>query len=243
MRGRGTGDGEKPHEIPYCKQSMGSKHGHSPHSVLSFNVCIEGHPGVIPLHPTYSSRTMPNLSQHLSTQHPASAPCTWTQSQSQTENGKKPSDSVHQQLLFIYPGSFLPRKDLVGEKALPTPSGCHSRDHAVCWGCPGEEGADVLVRAVNGPWQGWPFPAQHQGPGGSPHLCAGAGPALVSCGDGRWRNAGLQTHRYPAEAFQTSHSSLLCFLFPVPLPKKKTMQALELIKQRTESLGCAGVQL
>lgn len=146
----------------------------SPHGILSFNIRIEGHPGVIP------HVQAERCQIYLSTQHPASAPCTWTQSQSPTENGKKPSDSVHQQLLFIYPGSFLPRRGLVGEKTLPTPSGSHSGDHAVCEGCPGEEGVDVLVGAVNGPWQGWPFPVQHQGPGGSPHLCAGAGPALVS---------------------------------------------------------------
>lgn len=66
---------------------------------------------------------MPNLSQHLSAQPPASAPCTWMQSQRRLENGKKPSDPIHQQLLFIYPGSFLPRKDGAGDEVLPTPPG------------------------------------------------------------------------------------------------------------------------
>ena len=113
-----------PKMPPYCRQPVGSRHSrsHPTGSCLSVYVSRVS-PKSSCRSQRCSSRTMPNLSQHLSAQPPVSAPCTWTQSQSQPENGKKPSDPVHQQLLFIYPGSFLPRKDGVGDKALPSPSG------------------------------------------------------------------------------------------------------------------------
>lgn len=122
---------------PTCRQTMGSRHGHS-HPVGS---CLSTYVSRVSPESSRrgqrcSGRTMPNLSLHLNAQPPASAPHTWTQSQSRPENGKKPSDPVHHQRLFIYPESFLRRKMERGDEAFPTPSGLPLRGRCGVWGMP-----------------------------------------------------------------------------------------------------------
>lgn len=58
-----------------------------------------------------------------------------------------------------------------GTKCFPPP-GAATAGRCGMRGMP-QRGGDALDRAVKGPWQVWPFPAQRRGPGGSPHLCAG----------------------------------------------------------------------
>lgn len=102
--GAGDGDGleRSPKLPPSCRQPMGLRHSHPcPVGPCLSMYILRVSPESSRCSQRCSRRTMPNLSQHLSAQPPASAPRTWTQSQSRPENGKKLSDPVHQQLLFI----------------------------------------------------------------------------------------------------------------------------------------------
>lgn len=181
----------------YCRQLMGSRHSHS-HPAGS---CLSMYVLRVSLESSRcsqhcSSRTMLNLSQHLSSQPPVSAPCTWTQSQSRPENGKKPSDPVQQQLLFIYPGSFLRRRDEV----LPTPLVLTLQERCEVRGMP-QRGVGLTFSAEQRKDRDrFGFSQRSTGARGKPtSVCGGAGPAPVSCGGGRWRKpaAGLQTHASP----------------------------------------------
>lgn len=89
------------------------------------------------------------------------------------------------------------------------------------------------------------FPSTAQQPGGSPHLCAGSRASTGACGGGQggsklW-GCSPTLPRGGGGCLQKLHSSLLFFpRFFFFFPQKKAIQALELIKQRTERLGCAG---
>lgn len=134
-----------------------------------------------------------------------------------------------------------------GTKCFPNPQGCHSGDDEGCGGCPG---GGVTFSAE--------LRKNHGRFGLSQRSARGPGEAHI-CVWGRWASAGVlrgwaaeEVSRgaadpcYPAEVGGVfKNCILLCFsfYFSPPKKKKKTTQALELIKQRTEMLGCAGVQL
>jgi len=190
-----------PELPPCCGQPAGSRHGHSrpAGSCLSLYV-LRVSPESSHRSQCCSSRTMPNLSRHLSAQPPASAPRTWMQSRSQPENGKTPSDPVHEQLLFIYPGSFLPRKDGAGDEALPTPLGLPLRGCCEVRGMPQSGGNTHSRQSCERTVADLAFPSTAPGTRGKPtSVCGGAGPAPVSCGGGQRKKpaVGLQTRATP----------------------------------------------
>lgn len=128
MGGEGIGDGDQTCELLKAASLLWTARGLKapslpPRGVLSFTVSTKGQPGVIPSQPMLfkqnDAKSIP-ASQHSASSLSSLHLDTITEP---AENGKKPSDPVHQQLLFIYPGFFLLRKDGSRGEALPTPSG------------------------------------------------------------------------------------------------------------------------
>lgn len=180
---------------------------------------------------------MPNLSPRPSAQPLAPAPRTWTQSRSHPGNGKKPSRCTSPPAAVYLPGVLPTRhRPRRGDEALPTSSG-DDVGHGECSGGWGELWKDHGRFEL------------------SQHSAAARGKPTSVCGEpgqhrclrgraGRKQAVGLQPHATPrrrgAFAKIAFFSAFLPSIFFFFFPQKKAIQALELIKQRTERLGCAG---
>lgn len=152
--------------------------------------------------------------------------------------GKSHQAALHHQLLFIYPGSFLPSKIRAGDERFPPTLGT-MRDAG---------DAPLAGGSCERTTAGLNFPSTAQQPGGSLHLRAGAGPAPVPAGAGREEaSSGAAAPQYPAEVGGVCkncilHSSLLLYFF-FSFPQKKAIQTLELINRWAERLGTCWLQL
>lgn len=161
--------------LPYCRQPQDLRHGRSHPTEPCLSVLRVSPESSIP------SLLKPNDAKPIPASQRSGSPHLdgTTAPAGQWEKASAP---VHRQLPFIYRESSVQRKDGAGDGALPAAAAGSGRDAGDA-----PEGGDVLDRAVKGPWQVWPFPAQLRGPGEA-HICVrGSRAAPGACGGGRWR--------------------------------------------------------